>query len=325
MLIKFFRSSFLLQYITLILLALTLWFPSFIKPLPAVMPDGYSPVYQLFYPFFSEFPLIATIIAFLLMIFQAFYFNSILASNQLSGRVSSTGAFVFILFMSLSPQQSTMYPLLMAMPFILAAIKRFFMMYDTNENEFNIFNVSLLISLATLVYFPLITLIGWLYFSLFILRISKVREWIIPLIGIFTPYFFLAAFYFLRNILISRFLSFGGLSENLTPIPQLPPGLLMISMLVLLLIVIFQSLNLIYGRHSDRNIALRKKKAIMNALMFFSILMLFYKLPHPMQHALFLLPSAVYLSHSHMHIKRFFWPQIFLIALILMSFALHYI
>jgi hypothetical protein len=325
MLIRFFRSSFLIQYIALVLLAVLLWFPAFINPaLPANISDGYSPLYQLFYPFFSTWPFVTTLIAFLLMLFQAFYFNDFLASNHLVGRASSSGALVFILLMSLSPQQSSMYPLLLAMPLILAAMKTLFLMYDTNENEFNIFNASLYVSLASLIYFPLIMLVGWLYFSLFILRISKLREWIIPLIGIVLPYFFLAVIYFMKNVFISKFQSFGRLPENILPVPQLPPGVLLILILMVLLFMAFQALSVIYGARSDRNIASRKRKAITNALMFFSISMLFYKWSDPMQHALILLPSSVYLAHSHMLIKRFFWPQLLLIVLMLLSLALHY-
>ncbi|MDP2235576.1 MAG: hypothetical protein Q8J88_03985 [Bacteroidales bacterium] len=325
MLIRFFRSSFLIQHIALVLLAVLLWFPSFLNPAPpANISDGYSPVYLLFYSFFSSWPFITTILAFLLMLFQAFYFNDFLASNHIVGRASSSGTFVYILLMSLSPQQSSMYPLLLAMPFVLFAMKTLFLMYDTNENEFNILNASLYVSLASLIYFPLITLVGWLYFSLFILRISKVREWIIPAIGIVVPYFFLGFIYFMNNVFISKFQSFGRLPENILPIPQLPPGVLLILILTVLLFMVFQALSVIYGAHSDRNIANRKRKAITNALMFFSITMLFYKWSDPMQHALILLPASVYLAHSHMLLKRFFWPQLFIIVLILLSLALHY-
>lgn len=324
MLIKFLRSSFASQYVALVFMALMLWFPAFQHPDIPTQPDAFSPVYNVLFPFLSASPLIATIIAFLLVIVQAFYFNAILASNQLIGRVASAGAFVFVLLFSLSPAQTTMYPLLLALPFILASIHLFFNMFDEKNNETYIFNAAFQISLASLLYFPSIILFFWLFTSLFILRITSLREWIIPFVGLITPYFFLATVYFMMNVLFAKATAYSSLPSMIS-FDLKWPGIASLVLLALIIVIVVQSIQIVSSPGVDRNIAIRKKKAIMNALFFISLLMNVYQTESIEQNALYLVPFAVYISFSYMVVKKYFWPQLFLLLLIFLSLFNHFL
>jgi hypothetical protein len=60
-----------------------------------------------------------------------------------------------------------------------------------------IFNIGLLLGIATLVYHPAIVFFLLVIFALFIMRPFRIQEWLIGLLGFTTPYYFLAlALYF---------------------------------------------------------------------------------------------------------------------------------
>lgn len=324
MLIKFLRSSFASQYVVLFLLAAILWLPSFLNPIPMHPPDGYSPLYTLIFNLLSQSLFISTLIAFSLVLLLAFFFNAILVSNQMIGRVASAGAFTFMLLMSLSAGQTGLTPVLIAMPFLLIALNTFFVMYDSTDNEFNIFRIALLISFASLIYFPLILLTVWVYISLLILRQTKLHEWIIPFIGFATPYIFLATLYYLMNVLIAQsvmYLELPKMVLQLMPIPKLHQ--LFLGIITIMMTV--QAFFIVSNSPVDRNNALRKKKAIVNALMFMSIIIFVYKSPYEISFSMLAIPIAIYLSISYTVIRKYFWAQLFLLTLIVVSVLGHYI
>tara|TARA_B110000285_G_scaffold55939_1_gene63652 strand:- start:2622 stop:3590 length:969 start_codon:yes stop_codon:yes gene_type:complete len=62
-----------------------------------------------------------------------------------------------------------------------------------------IFNISIVIGIGSLFYFPIIILILWVYHVLLVLRNFKLREWIMPFIGVGLPYVYFYIFWYLKN------------------------------------------------------------------------------------------------------------------------------
>ncbi|KAF0129378.1 MAG: hypothetical protein FD155_2606 [Bacteroidetes bacterium] len=324
MFIRFLRSSFVSQYVLIVFTALILWLPAFISPPEPATADLLSPGYSFLLPFFAHFPFLSVLLAFLLLLFQAFLLNSILANYQMIGRVSSIASFVFVVVMSLSPEQTRMYPLLLALPLLLLAVAVMFRMYESVDNELDIFNTAFLISLASMLFFPVVVMIIWVYFSLFIMRITKPRSWIIPIIGLFTPYLFLATYYFMQNQLIAKSLVYSAVTKVISFQIALPPIVSLVTLGVLLLIV-FKSFSLSYSNIVDNNISIRKRKAIMNAMIFTGMFLLFFKSDNVMQRLLILLPITVFMAFSYTFIKKYFWAQLFLFLLIGLAMVSNYL
>lgn len=313
--IRFLRSSFLAQYMLIVVTAALLWLPSLFLAPAAVVAGNHSPIYNFFYPYFLLYPQVTIIFAFLYLLFQAFLFNQILASHHIIGRVSSLGTFVFVVLMSLSPDQTVMYPLLLAMPLVLFAISVMFKMYEHISNELSIFNASFFIALASMIYFSLAVLLLWVFISLFVLRIIKLRLWIIPLIGFLVPYLLLAVVYFMQNKLLGQAKMYLSLpaSFHLT-IPE-ATAYSWVS-LALLVLMSLKAISLSYSSLVDNNISIRKRKALMNVLLMIGILPLFYEHGTLMQRLVVLIPLAVYLAFSYTFIKKHFTAQLFLAFLL---------
>jgi hypothetical protein len=71
------------------------------------------------------------------------------------------------------------------------------LLYNVPKAGNVIFNIGLLLGIATLIYHPAIVFMVLIIFALFIMRPFRIQEWVISLLGITTPYYFLAlALYF---------------------------------------------------------------------------------------------------------------------------------
>ena len=189
MLIKFLRSSFASQYVLIVLMAIGLYIPSFINPkVPALTTTVSGPLYEPVSIFLHSFPLVAVIVSLLLLLIQAFYFNSLLAINQLITRRSTFGAFVFVLIFSHSPFQTSIYAFFLASVFILITLHILFGIEDKSENQMYIFKVGISVSIASLFYLPAAVLLFWIWISLLMSRSGSFRELMISVVGFIVPY-----------------------------------------------------------------------------------------------------------------------------------------
>jgi hypothetical protein len=324
MVVKFFRASFAAQYAVLILTALLLWLPAFLQPVSFISQDDLSPLSHLLSQWLVHLPQLTVGLAFLLMLLQALFFNAILAANQLSLRVGSIGAFIYILLMSQSIQQTAMYDYLLAALFILAALHTILLMQNTENTTYYLFNAGIFISLASLFYFPAIILFVWLWLSLFILRIQYLREWGITMVGLITPYFFLASWYYLTDQLFWRFEAytkaferFGRIDANFTWLNGLVWGV------VLVLVVL--SLSIVYGQSTEKNVSIRKKIGVNTWLFIISILFIFNNLSSINRNGLIFIPLGIYIAYYLSFAKKLFWPQLLLLLLIALIAVTQYL
>ena len=200
--IKFFRNSYFINYLLLVVMALLLWLPSFIV-LPAFChPSGVTPLYDFIVTSLGSKPLLLQIIAFLLYIVEAFFFNEIMVVGKIEPKVSTIGTLTFILLMGLTTMQTAFQPALLATAFVLPVL---FVLYriPTQQNvEMDLLNAGICIAFATMSYLYSALLLIWVMIALAIQKSSRFRLHIIPIIGFLLPYFFYFAFHFLKGDLV---------------------------------------------------------------------------------------------------------------------------
>ena len=81
--IRFFNSSFFIQYLSVCLTGLILWGRAFWDPPQMPVPEGYMPFYTLLYSVVSQFQLIRVILGFILVVGTAIYINRIFYSHNI--------------------------------------------------------------------------------------------------------------------------------------------------------------------------------------------------------------------------------------------------
>ena len=322
--IKFFRNSYLIQYVTIALLLVALWIPSFITGnVDPALRSPLTPLYNLLADLFDFWPPFMLIIAMLLMAFEAVFFNSILASNQLIGKVNTLGALVFLLMMNLMPVQTTFYPFLLASVFLLMFIHTLFAIYQTPHPELYLLNAGVYLSLATMFWFPSLLLVVWGVVALSIVHKGSFRLHLIPFIGLLFPYFILFSIYFLKGNLLSVWQSYAdffiSFRLSISGFTWLKAGLLGFMVMTL-----FIPLLVPYNYNLERSVSVRTKIAMTYNLLLLGILMLFIG-NEPMLTGVIFIALSILFSYYMAYLDRVRWPNVTFIFFMLFVLATHYV
>jgi hypothetical protein len=199
MFIRFFRSSFPVQYLVIALVGLLLWGKALIQPPPMPAPEGPVPLYSLLYILLSGFPHIAVIFAFILVLIESWLMNILLNKHELVLKNSSLASLIFLIMMSSSPIYLTLNPLNITILTSLIILNNLMLSYSRAEDLDLIFSSGFFSAIGSLFYFPYILMLFIVPVSFVLFRSSKWRESAAALIGFLTPFIFLATWYFLTD------------------------------------------------------------------------------------------------------------------------------
>ena len=106
MLVNLFRKNYINQYLFILLISILLWVGSFIAPQPMAEYESFSYLYSLFYTLLSPFPLLATILAYIMVFTQGLMFNQIFNRQNLIPNNTLLPMFLYVLFLSAVPIQN---------------------------------------------------------------------------------------------------------------------------------------------------------------------------------------------------------------------------
>ena len=322
--IKFFRNSYLTQYVSIALLLIALWIPSFVTGnIDPTLRSPVTPLYNLLADLFDFWPPFMLIFAMLLMAFETVFFNSILTSNQLIGKVNTLGAVVFLLMMNLLPVQTTFYPFLLSSVFLLMFIHTLFAIYQTPRPELYLLNAGIYLSLATMFWFPSLLLVLWGVIALSIIHKGSIRFYLITFVGLLFPYFVLFSIHFLKGDLLPVWQAYADYFVDLRLVVE---GLtwLKIVLLGFMVLVLFIPLLMPHHYTLERSVAVRTKIAMTYNLMLLGILLLFVG-NEPMQSGVLFLALSILYSYYMAYLDKLKWANITFIILMLAVLASHYV
>lgn len=116
----------------------------------------------------------------------AFLFNRIFQQYDLISRKNQIPGLCYVLAFSWSPLLIQHNYLLYALVFVLLAIQSLMQIYRQHNVLGEVFNASILIGIATIIYIPAAAFIIAIWLSLIVLRSFNAREWLMPIAGIAT-------------------------------------------------------------------------------------------------------------------------------------------
>ena len=322
--IRFFRNSYLIQYVSIALLVIALWIPSFITGnVDVSWRSGMTPLYNLVADILDFWPPAMLLFAMLLMGFEAVFFNSILAANQIIGMVHTIGAVTFLLLLNLLPVQTTFYPFLLASVFLLMFIHTLFAIYQSPRPELYLLNAGFYLSFATMCWFPSLLLAVWGIISLSIIHKGSLRFHIIPFVGLLLPYFLYFAVHFLMGDLM---LVWQGYADFFTGFRLTFVGfdVLRIALLGFLVLLLFMPLFIPHHYSFEKSVAVRTKIAMTYNLLLLGIFLLFIG-GDPMLHGVFFLALSILFSYSLAYLDHLKWSNITFLLLLLGVLASHYV
>ena len=305
------------------MLAILLWIPSFITcNVDVTLRCSVTPLYNLLADLLDFWPYAMLLFAFLLNAFEALFFNSILASNQIINKVSTLGAVVFLLLMNLLPEQTTFYPFLLASVFLLMFIHTLFSIYQTPRPELYLLNAGLYLSFATMCWFPSLLLAVWGIIALAIIHKGSLRLHLIPFLGLLLPYFFYFAVHFLMGDLMPRLEAYGtffaGLTLAFKGFSWFDAGLL-----IFLLLVVAMPLLMPRNYSFEKTVSVRTKITMTVLLLLFGVFSLFLE-GIPFRSGVLFIALSVLFSYELAYLDGLRWSNVTFVIFILAVMAFHY-
>lgn len=196
--IKLLKSNPALVFIVAPLFVLFVWIQAYLNDFNVVA-DG-MPLYGVLLFWLSpENRLIYCILAILFLLFQAFYFNNILSKNEVIPKNTWIFSLFYVMLMSLIPQFLVFHPMMIGITIIIIVVEKIFQLYKSNNALALNFDICLLISIASLFYFPLILFYLLYAVALIILKPFFWRDWVVGLMGLVLPFFLVFTYYFITD------------------------------------------------------------------------------------------------------------------------------
>lgn len=321
--IRFFRNSYIIQYVIIAMLAILLWVPSFITcNVDVAYRSPVTPLYNLLADLLDFWPYALLLFAFLLNAFEALFFNSILASNQIINKVSTLGAVSFLLLMNMTPAQTTFYPVLLAAVFLLMFIHTVFSIYQTPRPELYLLNAGFYLSFATMCWFPSLLLALWGIIALGIIHKGSLRLHLIPFIGLLLPYFFYFAVHFLMGDLMPRLLAYGNYFSSIDLTLQ-GFGWFDVGLVAFLLLVVNMPLLMPRNYSFEKTLAVRTKITMTILLLLFGIFLLVLG-GNPMQSGVLFVALSILFSYELAYLDGLRWSNVTFAVFLLAVLAFHY-
>ncbi len=201
--LNIFRNYNPYSVIVLFLLALFLKMATLIHPEAVFVVNQNQILWLKLSGFFQTIlggsPFLITFFAICNLFGQAIFLNQIGNRHHLFPKSNYLPALTYILVTSLFKDWNYLSAALISNWLLLFMLSSMLKLYATADSSKQIFNIGCFISLAAMLIFPNIFFIALLLLALGILRPFKAAEWMVALLGILTPFYFLAGILFLTD------------------------------------------------------------------------------------------------------------------------------
>lgn len=175
--------------------------PVFLYPKKALVTPWDGKLYQAFASWVSSLPspFFAPILAFVLLYVLALSLTNIVNEYRMTTRQTFLPGMSFLLITSLMPEWNVLSAPLLATAFILWSFSKLFELYNVQAANSRIYNIGLLLGVASFIFLPSVLLGVCIIIGLMVLRPFRLNEIFLLLIGILTPYYFYAIYLFLAD------------------------------------------------------------------------------------------------------------------------------
>lgn len=261
-------------------------------------------------------PTILFIVYQIIIVLQAVRLNMVLTDFRMFQSTNYTTAMTYILLTGMISEWSSISAALISNSLVLWIFILLSRLYNNQTPRTLLFNIGLLVSLTIIAYHPTAILIMVVLFALAVVRPFRPAEWILLLMGIMVPYYFLGSYLFLNDQLatIRQYLPILHLHF---PVAH-PNQWLWISLGYLLLILLA---GIFYWQQFINRmvIQIRKNWGVMMVLLLILVIAPFVFVGGGMDTAILcLIPLSAFVSNAFGYPKRLLLPNIlFWLAMIL--------
>lgn len=116
-------------------------------------------------------------------------------------------AMSYLLITSFFAEWNVLSAALVINSFLIWVWARLSTLYNNKQAKSGLYNVGILIGLCSFFYLPSLAFLVMVFFALLITRPPRIAEWLVTILGVITPWYFLFTWLFLSNRLYSFHLS----------------------------------------------------------------------------------------------------------------------
>lgn len=317
MIIRFFRTKYFGQYLALVFFTALLRVDALLDPFiifgdhPGFRQDWLNHLVL-------AYPLISTITSFFLLLFQAIILNQVLENHRLTPINQLLPAAIYVLMMSssvvlLQPNAMIVVNLLMILLF-----NTIFAMYGNHEPRSSAFDAGLMIGIASLLYFPAIFFIAFVWICFMVFQSFNLRSFLITVAGLITPYIFVGFYFYWNGRLIAELNDFYRLFSTHAPL-QFTMDAYVYVIWSLFTLLLFSGINEMIRRITANTIEIRRKFRILIIFFMFSLFTIPFSGADLKFHLMLtLIPLASFLSAYLSQTKKLWFPEL-IIAVILIT------
>jgi hypothetical protein len=195
-----FRDRSDINVLFLVLLSVAVHFHFYWEaPIVIANPTDGLLAYLLFH-YIKPLPPLALIVLFhLIVIVQALRLNILVSRFKMFQQVSYLPAFTFVILTALFPFWDAISSGLIANAFIIWILVKLNRLYDQSQPKTLEFNIGMIVGFSILLYEPIAILIPVVIFALAIIRPFKLTEWLVLIMGIILPFYFIFTYVFLTD------------------------------------------------------------------------------------------------------------------------------
>jgi hypothetical protein len=253
-------------------------------------------------------PLFLMILFQVIILSQAIRLNVLMSRLKMFQQVSYLPGFTYIILTALFPYWDVISSGLVANSLVIWILVKLLRLYDQNQPKSLEFNIGLILGVSILLYEPIAILIPVVLFALTIIRPFKLTEWLVLLMGVTLPFYFIFTYVFL-NSGAQEFRHFLPRLDWKNPLVR--PDITVILSLIVISIQLFVGLYFWQDQQSRFIIQVRKYWGV---LLLVLILTLFQPIIFSAQalyaSAIVLTPLACFISFAYSVPKRLFIPNL---------------
>jgi len=190
-----------------------------------------------------------------IVIIEALRINYLFSDNRMYSKPNFLAAMVYVLLTGIFREWSNLTPALIENVLVIWLFAKTVRLYNNPNPKTLLFNIGLLIGASIILYHPSALLILVAFFALTVVRPFVITEWVVLLMGVIFPYYFLAAYLYLTDRIgsIVRYIPRWGLN---VPHTVISPAFFVTIGLILVILM----LGMVYSQQESRRLLIQVRK-----------------------------------------------------------------
>jgi hypothetical protein len=304
-----FRDKSIINIFFLVILSIGVHLHFFVET-PLVISNSNDGVFSLLLKtYISGQPQTALFVLYhLLVLIQAIRLNMVLSDLRMFQNTNYTTAMAYVLLSGMLTQWCSLSPALIANFLLIWLFIKLSRLYNHPSPKTLLFNTGFIVGISVVCYHPTAILILVVLFALAVVRPFNLAEWVILLMGILLPYYFLAAWLFLNDQLTAFSSYLPYLQLNLPLEKWDVPLIVRLSVLLIVLLA-----GLYYWQVSNKRmvIQIRKNWGVMMVMLLILLPIPFIFLHAGIESALMsLVPLGAFAGNTFSYPRRLVVPNI---------------